>query len=360
MIRSRLVAMTILATLAGLLAGCTHTRGPVRPDGMSIHNGPDPLLGLDAYTGDDVLRIAGEAFELALYPKAYAVYMRYVDEFPGTYREGFAWYNAGLSAERSGMYDQAIEAYERFVELSNEERERVAARFRLVSCMVASGRWEAASEHIDKLLARPDTVAVDRFELKVQRAWIQANTGDPAVAQEALHKMTRRYRHDRGRTYGGFQGAMANYYLGETCRLRAEAVQVLSVDDLDSARAELNTKAQHILDAQEAYLETIRIGVHVWIPRAGYGLGSLYTTFRRDILSAPYPAVVHSDEDREIYAEILDDETAGLLFKTRMVYEKVLDKAGEVSINDEAVAMIRESLARVEQEIVDHDLAVEI
>lgn len=360
MIRSRLVAMAILATLAGLLAGCTHTRGPIRPDGMSVRTGPDPLLGLETYTGDDVLRIAGEAFELALYPKAYAVYMRYVDEFPGTDRERSAWYNAGLSAERCGMYDQATDAYERFMEMSDVERDRVAARFRLVSCFVASQRWDAASAHIDKLLARPDTVAVDRFELKVQRAWIQANTGDPAVAEDVLHRMARRYRHDRGRTYGGFQGAMANFYLGETCRLQAEAVQVLSVDDLESARAELNVKAEHILDAQEAYLETIRIGVHVWIPRAGYGLGSLYTTFRRDILTAPYPAAVQTAEDREIYDEILDDETAGLLFKTRMVYEKVLDKAGEVSINDEAVAMIRESLARVEQEIVDHELAVEI
>ena len=359
MIQSRSAAFTILAILLGLLAGCTHTR-TIRPDGMSVRTGPDPLLGLETYTGDDVLRIAAEAFELALYPKAYAVYMRYVDEFPGTYREGYAWYNAGLSAERGGMYDQAIEAYERFMEVTDVDSDRVAARFRLVSCTVASQRWEVASEHIDKLLARPDTVAVDRFELRVQRAWIQANTGDPAAAQEELHKLTRRYRHDRGRTYGGFQGAMANFYLGETCRLQAEAVQVLSVDDLDAARAELNVKAEHILEAQEAYLETIRIGVHGWIPRAGYGLGSLYTTFRRDILTAPYPAAVQTDEDREIYAEILNDETADLLFRTRMVYEKVLDKAGEVSINDEAVAMIRESLARVEQEIVSHELAADI
>jgi len=360
MIRRDLAACTSLLVLLGLVAGCTHTRGPVRPDGMSIRTGPDPLLGLDTYTGDDVLRIAGEAFDLALYPKAYAVYMRYADEFPGTDREGAAWYNAGLSGERCGMYDQAIEAYERFMELTDVDRDRVAARFRLVSCTVASQRWEAASGHIDKLLARPDTVAVDRFELKVQRAWIEANTGDPAAAQDTLHKMTRRYRQDRGRTYGGFQGAMANFYLGEVCRLQAEAVQVLSVDDLDTARVELNAKAQHILAAQEAYLETIRIGVHQWIPRAGYSLGSLYTTFRRDILAAPYPAAVQTDEDRQIYAEILDEETAGLLLKTRMIYEKVLSKAGEVSVNDEAVAMIRESLARVEQEIFSHELAADI
>ena len=360
MIRRDLAALTILATLLGLLAGCTHTRGPVRPDGMSIHTGPDPLLGLETYTGDDVLRIAGEAFDLALYPRAYAVYMRYTDEFPGTYREAFAWYNAGLCAERAGLFDQAIEAYEHFMEVTDQDSDRVAARFRLVNCTVATERWDPASDHIDKLMARPDTAAVDRFELKVQRAWIEANTGDPVIAQDQLEKLTRRYRVDRGRTYGGYQGAMANFYLGETCRLRAEAVEVLSVNDLDAARAELEVKAEHILAAQEAYLETLRIGVHQWIPRAGYSLGGLYTTFRNDILTAPFPAAVYTDEDREIYAEILSEETAGLLFKTRMVYEKVLSKAYEVSINDEAVAMIRESLSRVEQELVDEGLAVEI
>ncbi len=360
MIKRDLAALTILAIALGLLAGCTHSRGPIRPDGMSIHTGPDPLLGLETYTGDDVIRIAGEAFDMALYPRAYAIYMRYTDEFPGTYREAFAWYNAGLCAERAGMFAQAIEAYERFMEATDQDSDRVAARHRLVTCTVAVEDWDAASDHIDKLMARIDTTAADRFELKVQRAWIEANTGDPVIAQDQLEKLTRRYRVDRGRTYGGFQGGMANFYLGETCRLQAEAVEVVSVDDLDAARAELNHKAEHILDAQEAYLETLRIGVHQWIPRAGYSLGGLYTTFRSDILTAPYPAAVTSNEDRELYAEILNEETAALLFKTRMVYEKVLSKAYQVSINDEAVAMIRESLSRVEQEIVDEGLAVEI
>ena len=40
MIKRDLAALTILAIALGLLAGCTHSRGPIRPDGMSIHTNP--------------------------------------------------------------------------------------------------------------------------------------------------------------------------------------------------------------------------------------------------------------------------------------------------------------------------------
>lgn len=343
-----------------LLGGCAATGGAVRPDGMTLRTSPDPLIGMQSYTGDDVLRVAEEAFDQALYARAYALYMRYVDEFPGTSREPFALFNGGLSAERAGLHAQAIKAYERFLGLSRDDEQRTTARFRLVACTLADGRWDDARGHIERLLDRPDTALVDRYELRAQRAWADANRGDPEGAEEALRIQARRYRRDRGRTLGAWQGAMVNFYLGETCRLQAEEVEVTIVDDLDRARAELNHKAEHILDAQEAYLETIRIGVHQWIPRAGYGLGGLYTTFRCDIIEAPYPTVVRSESDREIYAEILDEETAVLLLKTRMVYEKVLTKAAEFEFNDEAVAMIRESLARVQRELETQGLAAEI
>jgi len=327
---------------------------------MTLRTTPDPLIGMESYTGDDVIRVAEQAFDQALYSRAYALYMRYIEEFPGTSRESSALFNGGLSAERAGLFPQAIESYERFLEHSRDEDLRTTARFRLVACTLADGRWDAARDHIERLLNRPDTALVDRFELRAKRAWADANRGDPEGAEEALRIQARRYRRDRGRTLGAWQGAMVNFYLGETCRLQAEAVEIRSVDDLDMARVELNHKAEHILDAQQAYLETIRIGVHQWIPRAGYGLGGLYTTFRRDIIEAPYPAAVASEADREIYAEILDEETAVLLLRTRMIYEKVLAKAGEFQFNDEAVAMIRESLARVQRELDSQGLAAEI
>ena len=350
MMGTNIQRMTLLTCTIVLFSGCTLTR-TTRPDGMSVRTTPDPELGLVTYTGDDVLRIAEQAFEACEYSRAYALYMRYLAEFPSTDREAFVTFQAGLAAERAGLFTQAITQYQAFVESTEEDRDRLTARYRLASAGIAAERWEVADEQITKLLNRADTSAVDRFELKVQRAWVQANTDDPAVAEHAIRNLTRRYRHDRGRTLGAYQGGMANHYLGEICRLQAEAVQVVSVDDLDEARAELERKAEHILDAQEAYLEAVRIGAHHWIPRAGYSLGGLYTTFRRDILTAPHPASVTTDTDRELYAEILDEETAVLLLKTRMVYDKVLGKADEISLNDEAVAMIRESVVVVQMEL---------
>jgi hypothetical protein len=351
--------LSMLTCTIVLFSGCTLTRTS-RPDGMSVRTTPDPELGMVAYTGDDVLRIAGQAFDLCEYSRSYALYMRYLAEFPGTSSEAYATFQAGLAAERAGLFTQAVSRYTRFIEITEEDRDRLTARFRLVAAGISAQRWDVADEQIDRLLSRADTSGVDRFELKVQRAWVQANTDDPAVAEHSIRNLTRRYRHDRGRTMGSYQGGMANFYLGEICRLQAEQVRVHSVDDLDAARTELEHKAEHILASQEAYLETVRIGAHHWIPRAGYSLGSLYTTFRRDILTAPFPASVATDDDRELYTEILDEETAVLLFKTRMVYEKVLSKADEICLNDEALAMIRESLVQVQMEIDVNGLAAEI
>lgn len=358
----RSVAVIAIAAAATLLAGCPLRSGSggVRLGGMSIRPGVDPLIGLASYTDDDVLRLADEAFDLRRYDRSFALYVRYIQEFPDAPARHAARFNAALSAERFGLYEEAIALYERYLADSRNAGDRVTTRFRLVECFTGAGRWDEALEHIDHLLGRLDTTAVDRFELRVQRAWVVAVAGDADAGEEQLRVLVGRYRVDRGRTLGGTQGAMAHYHLGEVYRLQAEGVAIVHVDDLEQARAELNHKAELILAAQDSYLEAIKTGVHEWIPRAGYGLGGLYEQFRRDILSAPYPEGVVTEEDRKIYREILNEQTAVLLLKARVVYQKVLTKAAEVNIHDEWIVRLRENLKRLEGELLEESLAVDI
>jgi tetratricopeptide (TPR) repeat protein len=358
----RSVTVLAIAAAVTLLAGCPLRSGSggVRAGGMSIRPGVDPLIGLASYTDDDVLRLADEAFDLHRYDRSYALYARYIQEFPDAPGRHAARFNAALSAERFGLYEEAIALYERYLLDSHNDGDRVTTRYRLVACLIGAGRWDEALEHIDHLLGRLDTVTVDRFELRVQRAWVVAAAGEPEAGEEQLRALVGRYRVDRGRTLGGYQGAMAQYHLGEIYRLQAEGVALVHVDDLEQARAELNRKAELILAAQDCYLAAIKIGVHEWIPRSGYRLGGLYEQFRRDILAAQYPEGVVTAEDRLIYREILNEQTAVLLLKARAVYQKVLTKAAEVNIHDEWIVRLLDNLKKLEGELLAESLAVDI
>lgn len=357
----RVLTLLALALVATTLAGCPlRGTGRVRPGGMSIRPAVDPLIGLQSYTDEDVLRLADEAFDLHRYDRAYALYLRYLEEFPDLPGVPAARYNAALSAERFDLFEEAIPLYERYLADATTERDRVTTRFRLVECFLGAERFEPAMEHIDHLLGHAVSDRGDRFQLRVQRAWCVAAGGDPEAGQERLRDLVRRYRVDRGRTLGGYHGAMAYFYLGEVYRLQAEAVELVHVDDLEVARAELEAKAELILAAQDCYLDAIGTGVHEWIPRSGYRLGGLYEQFRHDILAAPPPEGVVTDEDREIYREILNEQTAVLLLKARTVYQKVLLKAAEVNIHDEWIVRLRENLKDLEGELLAESLAVDI
>ena len=350
-----LISVLLLASL-----GCHLRSGVVRPGGMTFRDEVDPLVGLANYTDEDLLRLAEEAFELRLYGRAYQLFSRYLDEFPDTVQHRSVTFNAGLAAEKADLPDEAIMLFRQLLDDHPGAEERVTLRFRLVECTVVAEHWIEAQDHIDWLLRRTDLGPTDRYELQVRRAWVDAATGRRARAEAELRRLTGLYRFDKGETYGAYHGAMAYYHLGEVYRLQAEAVLIVSVDDLDKAREELNEKAGHILDAQDAYLEAIRIGHHDWIPRAGWRLGGLYERFRIDLLGAPDPAEVRTEEDQQIYREILSEQTAILLLKARTVYQKVLDKAAEVSIYDEWVVHIREALFQLEAELLEGELAVDI
>ncbi len=360
----KLSVLTSLAALA-LLAGCTHTRAPARVDGLSIRGGADPLIGLESYTGDDVLALAGEAFDAAHYDRAAALYARYLEEFPGLAAEPLAQFNRGLSLERAGRPAEAVTAYQAYLAGSVAAGEpsiddRLTAGVRLSRCAVEAGRWEIAATELEFLLSRLETGRAERFDLRVLQAFVRAADGEPERGTRDLHKLTRRYRQDRGQTLSGEQGAMAYFYTGEAHRLQADAVAIVHVDDPELARAELNAKAEQILAAQDAYLQCIRTGARPWLPRAGLQLGGLYAGFRDDILTAAYPAEIVSAEDREIYDEILEEGTANLLERTRAVYAKVLDKATEVGLHDEYVIRIREGLREVEAELIGAGPSAEI
>jgi Tetratricopeptide repeat len=357
-------ALTALAALA-LLAGCTHTRAPARVDGLTIHGGVDPLVGMESYTAGDVLQLAGEAFDAAHHERAAALYARYLEEFPGLAEEPLAQFNLGLSLERAGRFDAAIEAYGAYLSGTTggdvpQGDDRVTAGIRLAHCAVEASQWKKAGPELEFLLTRVDIVSAERFDLRVLQAFVRAADGDAERGTKDLHKLCRRYRHDRGRTLAGDQGAMAYFYTGEAHRLQAETAPIEHVDDPAQAREELNAKAEQILQAQDAYLQCIRIGSHDWIPRAGLQLGGLYAGFRDDILTAAYPDGVDSAEDRAIYTEIIDEGTLNLLEKTRSVYERVLDKATEVGLHDEYVMRLRAGLREVESEIIGEEPSAEI
>ncbi len=97
---------------------------------------------------------------------------------------------------------------------------------------------------------------------------LQERRGEPVSATEAL--------------------AAANYVLGETNRLRAEAIEI-PVGDAATQHEALERRARYTLAAQRAYTDTVRWGAARWSAAAGYRIGALYDGLWAAIDRAPIP-----------------------------------------------------------------------
>lgn len=355
---------TLLISLL-LVSGCVHLRGPapgtdvdpkpplyIQP--LHVVGGGDTLTGLDGYDGDDLFRLGFEAYREGDHERAAALYERMLDEFPDHPDCLPATWNLALASEKLGALVDAVEGYEDYAALVEPTSDLDAAlsRIRAATLLQHLGEFAASSVPLE-IAARSEELEVqERWEVRILQVMVQAAEGDFEHAESELNRVRREIKRTslRGNELFPYQSAMVWYQAGQLYRMRAEAIVLEDVDDLDRLDADLGEKAGLLLEARQHLKRCLTHRVAAWSGPAALALGAVYEDFRTDLLAAPRPETL-DEEQAVVYDRVLADRTRQFLEKAAVDYREVLRLSGILRMEEAWIDAVQEALDRCEEEL---------
>ena len=102
--------------------------------------------------------------------------------------------------------------------------------------------------------------------------------------------------------------------------------------------------------AADTFLETAEMGVAEWTTAALYQIGVTYESFSKALLSSPPPSNL-SAEQKDLYAQQIDEFVVPIEEKSLEAYESGWQKAIELGIFNQWTAKMREALGRLNTEL---------
>jgi tetratricopeptide (TPR) repeat protein len=352
-------AATLLAwaCLASAAAGC----GPGKPPGHPVDpNKPidrvlmEPIV-IQAYEDDGVIKFksydAESLFDAGLdfldddKPKtAIACFEKILEEFPDTKFKSATIFNAAYSHEKLALkkdkvknLEKAVSYYDTLVTSMPDSPHVVDALFRKGYCLEELGKTDEAIALYAKLAKRSDLESEDKIEIKTRIGKLLMDKKDFDEAEDALRETIAFFQDvsEDERIENNFYAAEAQFQIAEIYRLKFEAVSFSKEEN--KIRKELEEKLGYMVKAKDAYVETIKIGNYHWATASGFEVGMLLRTLYDQMKSAPLPPKIGTEELKEIYFEVLDEQTRPLLESALGVWEKTLLMAERVGYTGEWV-----------------------
>jgi tetratricopeptide (TPR) repeat protein len=365
-IRRPAAAATLLAwaCLASAAAGC----GPRKPPGHPVD--PDkpidrvlmePIV-IQAYEDDGVIKFksydAESLFDAGLdfldddKPKtAIACFEKILEEFPDTTFKSATIFNAAYSYEKLALkkdkkknLEKAVSTYDTLITSMPDSPHVVDALFRKGYCLEELGKIDEAIALYAKLAERTDLKSEDKIEIKTRIGMLLMDKKDFDEAEDALRETIAFFQDvsEDERIENNFYAAEAQFEIAEIYRLKFEAVSFSKEEN--KIRKELEEKLGTMVKAKDAYVETIKIGNYHWATASGFQVGMLLRTLYDQMKSAPLPPKIGTEELKEIYFEVLDEQTRPLLEGALGVWEKTLLMAERVGYSGEWVGKIEKAM----------------
>jgi tetratricopeptide (TPR) repeat protein len=303
-------ASALLACLLGVGACAASSRGASQPakvrnvelEPMRVEVARDGKGGthVEAYDARELFDRAGAALDQGRHDQALALYDRLVSAFPDSHLVAPALFNAGLALEGMGDLNAAVARYLEVARRARATRHGLDAHIRAGAVMAEQSRWSEALSVFDQLAARDDLAPADRIEVRARRGYVLVERGSFDEAERALGAALELEQTGmRASVATRYFLAMAQYYLGEVARRKAEAVR-LELPEHQLQR-DLEAKSKLVLVAQRRFEDAIRRADLYWATAAGYQLGSMQEDMSRALASAPVPDRLRADE-AAIYA----------------------------------------------------------
>lgn len=339
--------------VAAALLACATARPPAAPGELRFPPEEPAAAALDrelAGKGEEELfALAGTAAEAGEDARAAAAYARLADAFPASPRVPAAQLGAGLAYQRLERWRLALERFRARAAL-DDGPDALEARFGAAECLFHLGEAGDAHAALDALARRPGLPAAARVRALALRGVVELDQGRTEEAERSLGGAVEAWEAAARGAEGipPYFAAQAEYYLGEAGRGRMRALP-LDPSSGDDARldAELSGKAGALLEAQEHYLRSIRLGDPRWAAAAGLRVGELYEDLRGELLAAPLPPDL-DEASAGVYRAELRREVAVLAGKALDAYQQTIDYARRAGLQDPAfLEVAREARARL-------------
>jgi TolA-binding protein len=328
-----------------LLLGCA-TRGsapgPANPGAAVVRYDMEPIaieakrgrsgVEIDSFDAQELFEQAGAALSEKRYDDSIRLYGKLIASFPDSPFARPGMYNRGLAFRDKKDWNGAIEAFRGLIDKYGSHADAKDGMFQLGACYAEQANWPASAEVFVRLLDRADLNADDRIEAMARRGFAQFNLGDLDTAEKTFRSVFA-YKHrieTEERLATDFYLAFSQYHLGQISHLRFRAVALrLPESQMDR---DLDQKASLLLQAQRAYIDTIRFGNPGWASAAGFQVGSLYEELYDSFMNAPVPPELKG-EAREVYLAELHKKIRVLLEKSVKWYRENLLMVERLGVN---------------------------
>ncbi len=285
--------------------------------------------------------------EVGLFSEAADYHQIIVDNWPKYEHHKDAAYNAVLLRTTVGEHDKAIQSGESFKKYYARDDAMADVTFLMGKAHEKAERWKDA-ERVYSRYSRSTRDPNAQIEALVRLAVVRKE--DSNGRKRALNKAMQVYKLHKGRLNdtGKYFAAKARYMQGEAILQKFEEVTIEG--DVGQLKKRLKAKSDLLKQAAETFLDTSKMGVAEWTTAALYQIGFTYESFAQALLNSPPPDNL-SPEDKELYAQAIDEFVIPIEENGIEAYESGWLKAIELGIFNSWTAKMREALGRLNSEL---------
>ncbi len=322
----------------------------MEPVVLQAKAGEGGTIEVEAYDAALLFDQGLERYETGEYAAALGIFARLLEEFPGSQLVPSATFNLALCLEKSGEVEKAAAVYASIVETYPGSPSVLDAMFRRGYCLEHLGLLSEAIAEYERVLGLSDLSGPDTVEAMARIGHAQIELGMDDEAEGTLELAVSYFvkQSEIERFDSTYYAAQAQFELGEISRVRFESV-AFTTDEAEIREA-LDEKLAHLVEARDAYVQTIKIGNFWWAGAAGFRVGELFRTLYDDVVDAPVPPEVAADKEMvEIYFQLLDEKVMPLLESSISIWEKTLLMAERIGLEGEWVEKTDAALAETRQ-----------
>jgi tetratricopeptide (TPR) repeat protein len=299
-----------LVLVASLLAGCA-AKGPVAappavpPTPATEHSLTElPAMVVSPF-GDAELAAKFEQGRTLLvagdYRKAGEIFDQLLRLAPDGQTAAPSLFNSGIAREGLGEPEGALDRYREFVRRYPDNALTRSALVRQERLLAYLERWGDLTKLADQLLARSDLALLETIEAHGSKGLGLIEQDDVDAAFREIDKAKGLVEENRLGEAGkpSIELAEVSFALGEVRRKRSEQI-VFSPVPPNFADV-LEQRCTGLLDAQNAYSDSMRSLDAHWSAMAGYRVGQLYQQLHRDVMQIPPPEAADTLKKKQLF-----------------------------------------------------------
>ncbi len=342
--------------------------GPSAPEAPSEAATPPPVVEVprtvitpgEAVTIDELFDRATAALLKGDMEAAAADFDRVFSLDPKGPRAAEALFRAGVAHDESGRYEVAESKFEQVARRFPEHQLARESLLRSIRVLLYLESWERAGQVAMVFSKRyVEQTPVEQVLLHGARAHAFLAAGDVDRAHTFVEKGRGVVERRRLDSVGRLPRDVAQLYfaLGEIRRMRGEAIVFTPLPPDFPIKLEM--RAQLLLDAQNAYSETMRALDPHWSAMAGFRVGELYERLHVELMKIPAPDTADTKGRRDLFEGAMRLRYSVLLEKGKNLMDRTLAMAKRTGEKSAWVARAREARARIEGAIRREDEAID-